>query len=93
MSKRDCRQAVVSALESEGIEYVFGMPGTAKIFYSSPYDFSPIISIYAQEQSSDAFKDMEYACSLGKHCVCCGSPDPRMIDMKAMLNRTIQRSK
>jgi glyoxylate carboligase len=48
MVERNCWEAVVSALEAEGVEYVFGMPGSSKMLYDALYDSKKIRSIHAQ---------------------------------------------
>ena len=72
----DSWQAVVAALQEEGVKYVFGMPGTAKILYNALYDCPEITAVHAREQSSGVFMAMGYARAAGKHGVCYGGPGP-----------------
>jgi len=38
MRKKNCWEMIVSALEAEEVEYVFGMPGSSKLLYDAMYE-------------------------------------------------------
>ncbi len=78
-------QAVVAGLESEGVEYVFGMPGTAKILYNALYDSTTIKVVHAREQSSGVFMAIAYSRASGRHGVCYGGPGPGMTNLMSGL--------
>lgn len=81
MVERNCWEAVVSALEAEGVEYVFGMPGSSKMLYDALYDSGKIRSIHARDQLSGVFMATGYSRVSGKHGVCYGGPGPGMTNM------------
>lgn len=86
MARQDSWQAVVSALEAEGVEYVFGMPGTAKILYNALYDSGRTIrAVHSREQSSAVFMAMGYSRASGRHGVCHGGPGPGMTNLMSGL--------
>ena len=85
MATKDSWQAVVAALEAEGVEYVFGMPGTAKILYNALYDSKTVRAVHSREQSSGVFMAMGYSRASGKHGVCYGGPGPGMTNLMSGL--------
>jgi len=85
MATQDSWQAVVAALEAEGVEYVFGMPGTAKILYNALYDSKTVRAVHSREQSSGVFMAMSYSRACGRHGVCYGGPGPGMTNLMSGL--------
>jgi acetolactate synthase I/II/III large subunit len=74
-------QQVVASLESEGVEYVFGLPGNAKHFYDQLYDSASIRAVLVRHETSGAFMAMAYARVTGKIGVCYGCPGPGVANL------------
>jgi acetolactate synthase I/II/III large subunit len=74
--RRDAWQEVVSALEAEGIDFVFGLPGNAKHLYDALYDSTRVRSVLVRDESSGAYMAMAYARLTGKVGCCYGCPGP-----------------
>jgi 2-succinyl-5-enolpyruvyl-6-hydroxy-3-cyclohexene-1-carboxylate synthase len=78
---RNAWQQVVSCLEDEGVEYVFGLPGNAKHFYDQLYDSKAIKAVLVRHETSGAFMAMAYARVSGKIGVCYGCPGPGVANL------------
>jgi acetolactate synthase-1/2/3 large subunit len=81
MRKKNCWEMIVSALEAEEVEYVFGMPGSSKLLYDAMYESKKVRPVHAREQSSGVFMAIGYSRVSGKHGVCYGGPGPGMTNM------------
>lgn len=73
---RDAWQTIVNCLEKENVEYVFGLPGSASMFFDALYDSDKITTILPREQVDGAFMAAAYSQANGKHGVCYGGPGP-----------------
>ena len=80
MAKRCAWEAVVEALEVEGVPFLFGLPGDPRFLYDALYD-SSIRSILVREETSGVFMAMAYARLTGRPGVCFGSPGPGVANL------------
>lgn len=74
-------QVVVEALEAEGVQYVFGMPGSSRLLYDALYDSRSVTAIHAREQSSGVFMAIGHARATRRVAVCFGSTGPGFTNM------------
>jgi len=80
MAERYAWEAVVEALEVEGVPSVFGLPGDPRFLYDALYD-SSIRSVLVREETSGVFMAMAYARLTGRPGVCFGSPGPGVANL------------
>jgi acetolactate synthase-1/2/3 large subunit len=77
------QQAVVEALKSEGVKFVFGLPGShsCEILYDSLYDAPNIRTILVRHESSGVFMAMAYARLTNEPGICSGTAGPGVCNM------------
>jgi acetolactate synthase-1/2/3 large subunit len=68
-------QAIVSALQAEKTEYLFGLP-SGDLFYDALYDVPGIKTVLVREESAGPFMAMGYARISGKPGVCYAPSGP-----------------
>ncbi|MGB9596586.1 MAG: thiamine pyrophosphate-binding protein, partial [Candidatus Poribacteria bacterium] len=73
-------QAIVSAIEKEGIGHIFGLPG-GDLFFDALYDHQKIKPILVREESSGVFMAMAYARITGKPGICYASSGPGVANL------------
>lgn len=73
-------QAIVSALEVEKTEYLFGLPG-GELFYDALYDVPGIKRVLVREESAGPFMAMGYARISGKPGVCYAPSGPGVANL------------
>ncbi len=81
MVKRNAWNAVIEALEAEGVPFLFGIPGDPTLLYDALYHSKRIRAILVREETSGIFMAMAYARLIGKPGVCFGSPGPGMANL------------
>ncbi len=74
-------QAIVTALEQEGLEVVFGIPGVQTITLYNAFCDSSIRSVLATHELSASFMALGYAWATGKVGVCIAIPGPGLTNM------------
>jgi acetolactate synthase-1/2/3 large subunit len=74
-------QVIVSGLEEEGIQYVFGLPGGAKHLYDALYDLRSVRPVLVRHEAAGAFMAMAYARVSGQLGCCFGSPGPGVANL------------
>jgi len=72
--------AIVEALEAEGVEYVFGLPGNPQLLYNDLYE-SPVRPVLVRMETSAVFMAMAYARVSGRVGVVHASPGPGMANL------------
>jgi acetolactate synthase-1/2/3 large subunit len=72
---------VCEALEAEGVEYVFGLPGNPVFLYNDLYDFPGTKAVLVRMETSAVFLAMAYARVSGKVGVLHSSPGPGMANL------------
>jgi len=72
--------AVVEALEAEGVEYVFGLPGSPELLYNDLYG-SSVRPVLVRMETSAVFMAMAYARVSGRVGVVHASPGPGMANL------------
>ncbi|NLY36069.1 MAG: thiamine pyrophosphate-binding protein [Tissierellia bacterium] len=86
MNKITGWEAVVEALKTENIKYVFGMPSSAKDLYDALYDEPSIEAILVRHEAAGGFIAMSHSLLTGKPSVCFASQGPGIANlMPAML--------
>ncbi len=79
-------QAVVKALKTEKIKYVFGLPSSAKDLYDALYDEPSIKAIQVRHEAAGGFMAMAYSLLSGEPAVCFASQGPGIANLSpAML--------
>lgn len=78
---RTAWQELVDAFEREGIQYVFGMPGSPKHLYDALYDAATVRPILARHETAGAFMAMAYARVSGTIGCCFGCPGPGVANL------------
>ncbi|MHB1131734.1 MAG: thiamine pyrophosphate-binding protein [Chloroflexota bacterium] len=81
MSEKNCWQATVDILETEGMRYVFGLPGAAVHLYDALYDSQAVKPILVRHETAGAFAAYGYARVSGEPAVCFGSPGPGVANL------------
>jgi acetolactate synthase I/II/III large subunit len=74
-------RAVCEALASEGVHYVFGLPGNPLYLYNDLWDFPQIKPVLVRMETSAVFLAMAYARVSGKVGVLHSSPGPGMANL------------
>lgn len=74
-------RAICEALEAEGVEYVFGLPGNPESLYNDLYDFPAIKPVLVRMETSAVYLAMAYARVSGKVGVLHSSPGPGMANL------------
>jgi acetolactate synthase-1/2/3 large subunit len=74
-------RAICEALETEEVEYVFGLPGNPLFLYNDLYDFPGIRPVLVRMETSAVFMAMAYARVSGKVGVLHSSPGPGMANL------------
>ncbi|MGI8973718.1 MAG: thiamine pyrophosphate-binding protein [Gaiella sp.] len=72
--------AIVEALEAEGVEYVFGLPGDPQLLYNDLYE-SSVRPVLVRMETSAVFMAMAYARVSGRVGVVHASPGPGMANL------------
>jgi len=72
--------AIVEALEAEGVEYVFGLPGNPELLYNDLYGRS-VRPVLVRMETSAVFMAMAYARVSGRVGVVHASPGPGMANL------------
>ena len=80
MSRRRPWAAIVEALEAEGVEYVFGLPGNPELLYNDLYE-SSVRPVLVRMETSAVFMAMAYARVSGRVGVVHASPGPGMANL------------
>ena len=80
MSRRRPWAAIVEALEAEGVEYVFGLPGSPELLYNDLYE-SSVRPVLVRMETSAVFMAMAYARVSGRVGVVHASPGPGMANL------------
>lgn len=81
MSRRRAWRAICEALDVEGVEYLFGLPGNPELLYDDLYDFPQIKPVLVRFETSAVFMAMAYARVSGKVGVVHASPGPGMANL------------
>jgi len=81
MQKLNAWQAIVNALETENVKYVFGLPGSSKMLYNALYESDKVEDILVRHQVSGVFMAIAYSLLTGNHGVCFGGPGPGMTNL------------
>ncbi len=79
--KMNAWQLVVKALEAEGVNHVFGLPGNPKHLYDQLFDSKSVKAILVRHETSGAFMAMAYARVTGGVGCCFGSPGPGVANL------------
>lgn len=74
-------QALVSALETEEIRYIFGMPGSPKHLYDALYSASGVRPILVRHETAGAFMALVFARVSGSVGCCFGCPGPGVANL------------
>ena len=74
-------QAVCDALEAEGVEHIFGIPGNPELLYNDLYDHPSIKPVLVRHETSAVFMAMAYARVSGRVGVLHASPGPGMANL------------
>lgn len=74
-------RAICEALEAEGVEYVFGLPGSPVYLYNDLWDFPTVRPVLVRMETSAVFMAMAYARVSGKVGVLHASPGPGMANL------------
>ena len=78
--KMNAWQAIVEALKTEGVKYIFGLPG-GDTFYDAIADSPEIQPVLVREESSGVFMAMGYAKITGKPGICYASSGPGVANL------------
>jgi acetolactate synthase I/II/III large subunit len=81
VSEKNCWQAVVEALECEGVRYVFGLPGSPYQLYDALYDSTTVKPVLLRHETAGVFAAMGYARVTGEPAVCFGSAGPGVTNL------------
>ena len=73
--------AVCDALEAEGVEYLFGLPGNPELLYNDLYEHPRITPVLVRHETSAVFMAMAYARVSGRIGVVHASPGPGMANL------------
>jgi acetolactate synthase-1/2/3 large subunit len=85
MAGRKCREVIVDALRSEGVEFIFGLPGgqSVDILYDALYDTPDIKPILVRHEQSAPFMAYAHARLRGEPGICHGTVGPGLHNMVA----------
>jgi len=78
---RTAWEELVSVLASEGVRYVFGMPGSPKQLYDALYDSAAVRPVLARHETAGAFMALAYARVSGGIGCCFGCPGPGVANL------------
>ena len=78
--KMNAWQAIVKALKTEGVKYIFGLPG-GDTFYDAIADNQEMQPVLVREESSGVFMAVGYAKITGKPGICYGSSGPGVANL------------
>jgi acetolactate synthase-1/2/3 large subunit len=81
VSRRRPWAAIVEALEAEGVEYVFGLPGNPTLLYNDLYDSEAVRAVLVRMETSAVFMAMAYTRVSGRVGVVHASPGPGMANL------------
>lgn len=81
MSRRRPWRAICEALAAEGVELVFGLPGSPTLLYNDLYDFRQVRPVLVRHETSAVFMAMAYARVAGRVGVVHASPGPGMANL------------
>lgn len=81
MPRRRPWAAVCEALEREGVEFVFGLPGNPQLLYNDLFEHPSIRPILVRHETSAVFGAMAYARVSGRVGVVHASPGPGMANL------------
>ncbi len=81
MASRTGWEMVVNALGQEGVQYVFGLPGSPVHLYDALYDQPAIKPVLARHETAGAFMALAYALVSGEPAVCFASPGPGVANL------------
>ena len=73
--------AILDALEAEGVEYIFGLPGSPELLYNDLADHPRITPVLVRHETSAVFMAMAYARVSGRVGVVHASPGPGMANL------------
>jgi len=78
MARKKADEALVEALKTEGVRYVFGLPGghSVKILYNAIRDDPDIEAVLARHETAGAFTALGYAQMTAEPVVCHGTAGP-----------------
>ncbi|ACM05160.1 thiamine pyrophosphate-binding protein [Thermomicrobium roseum] len=79
--ERTAWQILVDALQTEGISYIFGMPGSPKHLYDALYDASHVRPILVRHETAGAFMAYAFARVSGSPACCFGCPGPGVANL------------
>jgi acetolactate synthase-1/2/3 large subunit len=71
----------VEALQVEGVEHLFGLPGNPLFLYDDLYDAPDITPVLVRHEAAGVFMAMVYGRLRGQPGVCYGSPGPGMSNL------------
>jgi acetolactate synthase-1/2/3 large subunit len=74
-------EMVVAALETEGVKYVFGLPGNPDHLYDALYHEAAITAVLVRHEAAGGFMAMAYALVTGEPAVCFASPGPGVANL------------
>lgn len=78
MARMSGWQAVVAALQAEGVQRVYGLPGDPVHLYDALYDTPEILAVQVRHEASGVFMAMAEARLTNRVAVCHASPGPGM---------------
>ena len=81
LSSRSAAQLIVSCLENEGVEYVFGIPGEENIHLVQALKDSPIRYVLVRHEQAASFMAEVYGRLTGKAGVCSATLGPGAINL------------
>lgn len=81
MAEMNGWQALVRGLEAEGVEIVFGLPGSPGQFFDQLYDSAKIRTVMVRHETSGAFMAMAWARITNQPAVAFGCPGPGVANL------------
>lgn len=83
MTKMSGQQAVVEALKSERVKFVFGLPGghSCEVLYDALYDAPEIRTVLVRHEQSGVFMAMAYGRLTNEPGTCSGTAGPGACNM------------
>jgi acetolactate synthase-1/2/3 large subunit len=85
MTGMKCREVIVDALRSEGVEFIFGLPGgqSVDVLYDALYDAPDLKPILVRHEQSAPFMAYAHARLRGEPGICHGTVGPGLHNMVA----------
>lgn len=74
-------QAVVKALKSEGIKFVYGLPSSPVDLYDALYDEPSIKAVQVRHEAAGGFMAMAHSLSTGDPAICFASEGPGVANL------------